>query len=112
MKARKSNGRVGIDISTIKAPKKSTVKVTKPNWLMWIDERSGLKMSSFHQNKDDIVEHLATKFVKFIKVGMPVDKVRCDNAGENKSVEKEVNGKKYRMGIDFEYTARHTPQQN
>ena len=52
---------------TIKDPKKSTIKVSKPNWLMWIDERSGTKMSSFHQYKDDIVEHLATTFVKLKK---------------------------------------------
>ena len=93
-KARESNGRVGIDISTIKAPKKSEIRVSKPNWLMWIDERSGTKISSFHEYKSDIVEHLAAKFVKFKRAGIPVIKVRCDNAGENKAFEKETNGRK------------------
>ena len=31
---------------------------------------------------------------------------------KHKSVEKEVNGKNYRMGIKFEYTVKDTPQQN
>ena len=101
---------MGIDISTIKAPKKSEIKVSKPNWLMWIDERSGTKMSSFHEYKNNIVDHLAAKFVKYKRAGILVIKVRCDNAGENKAFEKEINGRKYKLGIEFEYMARNTPQ--
>ena len=111
-KARESNGRVGIDISTIKAPKDSDIIVSKPNWLMVIDERSGLKLSSFHKNKDDIVPYLAEKFSRFKYDENPVLRVRCDNAGENKSTEREVNNSKWRLNIKFEYIARNTPQQN
>ena len=38
-KAKESNGRIGIDISTIKSSKKSDIIVSKHNWLMVIDER-------------------------------------------------------------------------
>ena len=27
-------------------------------------------------------------------------------------MEKEINGHKWKVGIEFEYTTRHTPQQN
>ena len=93
-KTRESNGWIGIDISTIKSSKNSDIIVTKPNWIMVIDERSGLKLSSFHKNKDDIVPYLAENFSRFKYDGSPVLKVRCDNAGENKSTEKEVNSRK------------------
>ena len=79
---------------------------------MVIDERSGLKLSLFHKNKDDIVPYLAEIFSRFKYDGMPVLKVRYDNAGENKFTEREVNSRKWRLNIKFEYTARNTPQQN
>ena len=65
LKARESNGQIRTDISTIKSSKKSDIIVSKPNWLMVIDERSGLKLSSFHKHKDDIVPYLAEKFSRF-----------------------------------------------
>ena len=36
--------------------------------------------------------------------------IRCDNAGENKVLERESD--KNELGIIFEYTAPGTPQQN
>ena len=36
--------------------------------------------------------------------------IRCDNAGENKVLERESD--KNELGISFEYTAPGTPQQN
>ena len=36
--------------------------------------------------------------------------IRCDNAGENKVLERE--SEKNELGISFEYTAPGTPQQN
>ena len=101
---------MGIDISTVKPSKKSEIIVSKFNWLMVVDERRGAKISSFHNQKDGIVGYLATKFLKCRNTGIPVLRVRCDNAGENRSVEKTINGRKWRLGIEFEYTVRHTPQ--
>ena len=36
----------------------------------------------------------------------------CDNAGENKSMEKETDNRKWRLNIEFKYIARNTPPQN
>ena len=43
--AKKANGRVLLDISTIKAPKGIKAKVTKPNWRIIVDEHSVLNSS-------------------------------------------------------------------
>ena len=39
--------------------------------------------------------------------------IRCDNAGENLTLEKRLNSHDWKYGtIEFEYTAKGTPQQN
>ena len=38
--------------------------------------------------------------------------IRCDNAGENKNLEKACKAKEWQIPVKFEYTARSTPQQN
>ena len=107
-----SNGRIGIDISTVKTPRKSRIIVSKPKWLMVVDERSGVKLSSFRKNKDDIVTYLAEKFSTFKNAGIHVLKVRYDNVGENKSAEKEANNRKWRLNIEFECISKNMHQQN
>jgi len=44
--------------------------------------------------------------------GRPVKIIRCDDAGENKKLEKEANGHQWKVAIKFEYTGRSTPQRN
>eukprot|EP00957_Ditylum_brightwellii_P150615 11468005-Ditylum_brightwellii.AAC.1 len=38
--------------------------------------------------------------------------VRCDNTGENRSLEKRAQSSNWKMSIDFQYTACAMPQQN
>jgi len=38
--------------------------------------------------------------------------MRLDNAGENKLLKKRCDSKDWKLGIEFEFTARDTPQQN
>ena len=45
-------------------------------------------------------------------IGKPVQIMRCDNAGENKTLETTTQHSMYQLGITFEYTARSTPEQN
>jgi len=51
-----------------------------------------------------LIKNLKTKY------NLQVHRVRCDNAGENQAFEKVCNQEG--LGIDFEYTAPGTPQQN
>ena len=43
------------NLATVKAPSEISEKVSKPNWQLMVDEATGMKFSSFHKNKDDIL---------------------------------------------------------
>ena len=61
--------------------------IGKMNWLIIVDEMSKLKLSSFHLTKGAIVEKTCKLLLKFKNQGHPVEAIRCDNAGENKTLE-------------------------
>ena len=56
IKSKVNNERIFIDISTVKNPRSSSEKLTHPNLLIKVDERTGTKFSTFRAKKDDIVE--------------------------------------------------------
>ena len=74
------------DIATIKAPKKSGIKVGRSVWHMTVDEFSGLKMSGFYKKKAEIVEPMCER-INGQKDERSVKFNRQDNAGENKSLQ-------------------------
>jgi hypothetical protein len=41
-----------------------------------------------------------------------VKTIRCDNTGENTKLQKRLQSKDWKINVEFEYTARNTPQQN
>ena len=107
-----SNNRIFLDISTVKGPKKEKINVPKPRWCLKVDEKTQMGFSDFYEKKNEIVIPACVQFTKWKNTQMPVKCIRCDNAGENKELEKVGNGPVYNLGIEFEYTARNTPQQN
>ena len=95
-----------MDITSIKARSFGGAKY----WLLVLDEATGYCFSFFLQRKKDtpktilqLIKHLRTK-------GKYVKKIRCDNAGENQKTEEVC--KELGLGIDFEYSAPNSPQQN
>ena len=64
-----------------------------------------------YQKKNEQVEPIID-WIKALKARheIQVKIIRCDNAGENKVLERESD--KNELGIIFEYTAPGTPQQN
>jgi hypothetical protein len=87
--------------------------MSKPNMRMLVEGRTQYKMVAFLESKDDQVQITCKDLHSFKERGMPVRYVRCDNAGENKSLEKALHGSEWKMtGTEMEYTARNTPQQN
>ena len=69
-----------------------------------------MKWSFFLKNKDAQVP-LLTGFIKTLQnQNKNVKYIRCDNAGENLSLQKALDEEG--MNIKFEFTARETPQQN
>ena len=96
-----------MDISSIKYPSAGGAKY----WVLFVDDYSDFLFGMYMKNKSDLVDE-GIKLIKKIKNdhGVAIKKIRCDNAGENKSLEKEIIEKG--MNICFEYTAANTPQQN
>eukprot|EP00957_Ditylum_brightwellii_P197981 15083134-Ditylum_brightwellii.AAC.1 len=69
-------------------------------------------MTKFYKTKSGMVEPTLEQFHKWQQQNILVKFVRCDNAGENKSLEKRAKSSDWKFDITFEYTARDTPQQN
>jgi hypothetical protein len=100
--------RIAIDISSIRTKSFGGSKF----WLMIQDEFTGYIWSHFLKNKSDLPDvvikwiHLTHK-----KDKVKVQKIRCDNAGENKSLQKQIEEDK-ELDIKFEFTAPYTPEMN
>ena len=104
-RAEKQGERLFVDIG---GPYTGTPRNSK-FWLMVVDDFSRKKWSYYLKSKDDIAKPLKTLLDKIKGNGWPCKYIRCDNAGENvKHVENLAND----YGIEMEYTARETPQQN
>ena len=111
--ATKRNERIFLDISTIKEPKgDKEVAITRMNWLIMVDEYSGMKISSFHDTKNGMLEPTCDMFENWRQNGRPMKFIRCDNGGENVKLESRANIKDWKLNLEFEYTGRDTPQQN
>ena len=96
-----------LDISSMRKPNMGGRK----HWVMLVDEATKYKKSFFLKTKSEQVEPIID-WIKALKARheIKVKIIRCDNAGENKVLEKESD--KNDLGICFEYTAPGTPQQN
>jgi hypothetical protein len=99
--------RLMIDTSSVKKVSFGSSKF----WLLAIDDCTDMCSSTFLRKKSDQVDHLIT-LLKDLKAKnqLVVKLIRCDNAGENKTLQKKCE--KEGLGIQFEYTAPGTPQLN
>jgi hypothetical protein len=78
-------------------------------WILMVDDFSRYKWTSIVTDKKQIGPYFE-RFVKAMKANnYPIKFLRCDNAGENKFYLKPICES---YGIDQEFTAPHTPQQN
>ena len=71
-----------------------------------------MKWSDFFVTKKEMVEPTCEKLHQWKQAGVGVKKIRCDNAGENVSLENRCKSAAWKLDVEFEYTARDTPQQN
>ena len=74
-----------MDLSTVKKPKNVEVNLTKRNWCILVDEKTGLKSSLFTETKDWMVDMVCKWFTARKHDGKEVKIIRCDDAGENKN---------------------------
>ena len=106
-RAEKAGERIFLDISSIQYPSAGGSRF----WGLFLDDYSDFLFGVYMRRKSD----LAPEGIKLIKTiennyRINIDKIRCNNVGKNKSLEKEIIDKD--MKITFEYTAANTPQQN
>ena len=83
----------------------------KRHWLLVVDDHSDYSWSFFLTEKSDLTKKMIG-LIKDLKTkyNLQVQRLRCNNAGENQAFEKACNQEG--LGIDFEYTTPGTPQQN
>ena len=109
----KANGeRVFLDIATIKGEKDGPPPNARRNWRIMVDERTQMKFSMFCTTKDGMVIPTLNQLARWNQNGMTVKYIRLDNAGENIKLQKVSDSADYKMNLQFEFTARNTPQQN
>ena len=99
--------RVFIDICSFKQVSRGGNR----HWLIVVDEFSDCSHSFFLSRKSDQIK-LIPMWIKGLskKYGIEIKRIRLDNSGENKSLQKECN--KENLGVIFEFTAPGMPQQN
>ena len=99
--------RLFLDVSSIKHKSLGGSKF----WLMVMDDASDHCWSIFLKKKS-LVSKTTRELIKDIekKLKIKVKFIRCDNAGENKKLQEDCLSDG--MGIQFEFTAPGTPQQN
>jgi hypothetical protein len=107
----KDENRIYLDIANIKKTKKGP-KVYKGNWRIMVDERTQLKFSDFFDTKNGMVEDTCEQLHRWKESGQGAKIIRLDNAGENKLLQQRSQSADWKLNINFEFTARDTPQQN
>ena len=71
-----------------------------------------MKISSFHDTNNGIVEPTCERFENWRQNDRPVKFIRCDNGVENVKLESRSNSKYWKLNLEFEYTGRDTSQRN
>ena len=104
------NGFIFLDISTIRDA--GGVTVRSGVWVGLVDDYSGFATSIFVSTKKAMVEKVCELFNQWRGRGLPVQIVRCDNAGENKALEKRAHSSVWQFPVTFQYTSAGTPQHN
>ena len=103
----RSGYRLFIDICSIKQVSRGG----KRHWLVVVDEFSDYTHSFFLKRKSDQTQIMLIWIRSMSKKhNIEIKRIRLDNSGENRSLQKECD--KANMGITFEFTAPGTPQQN
>ena len=107
IKSTRAGERMFLDLCSIK----EDGKILK-HWRILMDEATGFKTTKFVTTKSGMVEPTLKELQKLKHHNKDVKFIRCDNGGENEALQKKIDSSEWNLGIDFEYTARDTPQMN
>ncbi|MGL5934164.1 MAG: hypothetical protein ACRCZI_00925 [Cetobacterium sp.] len=81
-------------------------------WLGCVDDATGQTWSSFLKRKNDVPKVMMSFLRKMKARGTPVKYIRCDNAGENVDLKNKCQNSTDLTEVEFEFTARNSPQFN
>ena len=99
--------RVFMDICSFKQVSRAGSR----HWQIVVGEFSGCTQSFFLKRKSDQIQIMLIWIRSLSKKhNIEIKRIRLDNSGENRSLQKECD--KANIGITFEFTAPGTPQQN
>ena len=115
--AKEAGERIFLDIASIKENNEffeveDGKPTSKPYWRILVDERTQLKFSDFFCSKKEMIEPTCELLNKWRLSGKTVKYIRCDNAGENLSLQSRMGSTDWKFGTEFEFTGRATPQRN
>lgn len=99
-----------LDLSTLKDSK--TGKRCRWVWRIMVEQLTQYKFSDFFLSKDGMVEPTIEKIHHLKDMDIGPHYLRMDNAGENLLLQKRAESKDWKLGLEYEFTARDTPQQN
>ena len=102
-----------IDGMRLKRPKKGKDSFPSNNCLvMAVEHLSGATMIGWYAKKNGFIQEFCAKFYALNENSQKViERMRCDDAGENYKLQEAINGKDWKMAVKFEFTAK-TPQMN
>jgi hypothetical protein len=100
--------RLFIDITSVKHKSLGG----KQFWLVIVDDATSFTWSYFLVKKSDTTQAMLSFLNMIYSVGVTVKYIRCDNAGENLSLHKELKNHDKFKDIKFEFTPRDSPQYN
>ena len=99
-------------MATSKAPTNIAETVNTPKWQLAVDEATSVRFSTFHKNKDNILDDISAQLKAMERLsGQEIQVWHQDNTGENKVLEKNMKEEHWKMEAKFEYTASGPPQQ-
>ena len=107
-KSTKPGERIFIDTSSIKEKTMGGSKF----WLGCVDDATDMVWTRLLKRKNDTAKEMMVFLRKMKERGTPVKYIRCDNAGENRDLKTKCEQSKDLNDIEFEFTARDSPQFN
>lgn len=115
-KSHKPGERLYLDLSVVTVARDDGEEATilRKNWKIVVCEATGKKWSDFTETKKGMVERTCEFLHKMKTRGIVTRHVRLDPSGENTALAKRAESVEWKelQPIDFEFTARDTPQHN
>jgi hypothetical protein len=89
-----------------------TKKKSQWMWRLMVKQLSQLKFTNFYESKKAMVEPMIQRKHQLKELGVCPHYLCLDNAGEKVSLQKCDESTDWKLGLQYELTARDTPQQN